>query len=216
MENLSGKKFFKLTVIEFDKKNNARKYYWKCQCDCGNLVSQRSDALKSGRKKSCGCIQSPNEEDYREKLKNRLLKYSKKIGDCWEYKKRINPNGYGLIKTRYGNKNASRAAWMAWKGEITKGLFVLHKCDNRLCINPDHLFLGTHQDNMNDMMQKNRQNKRPGEKHHTSIFMDEDIVEIRRLWDSGENTQASIARKYNAGIATIHNIVKRKTWKHIP
>lgn len=114
-----------------------------------------------------------------------------------------------------GSIAVHRASYMVWKGEIPKGMYVLHKCDNRACINPEHLFLGTHIDNMNDMKKKNRQHKRPGQSHHVNKLKNKDVLEIRRLWKSGKETQSSLSKKYYVSIACIHNVVKRKSWTHI-
>lgn len=215
MQDLTGMIFERLKVLHFDKKSISGKYFWKCKCVCGKIVSQRSDSLKSGKKKSCGCIHSPDEKEYINNLKERLMKYSETKGDCREWKKRTNPNGYGLIKTRWGMKNAPRASWIAHKGAIPNSLFVLHKCDNRLCINPKHLFLGTHKDNMDDMKIKKRQNLRPGELHHINKMTNDDVLKIRESWDTGKYTQAGMAREYKVCVSCIHNIVRRKSWTHI-
>jgi hypothetical protein len=225
MEDFIGKKFNRLTVLEFiplKERKNPRCAY-KCQCDCGKIIYYRSDVIKSGRRKSCGCITSPSEKEYVNRLKERLMKNHKKDGDCWIWTGRIHAGGYGFLsyrskenKSKKTASNAHRVAYKVWKGDVPKELYVLHKCDNRKCINPDHLWLGTHIDNMKDMISKNRQDKRPGEKHHVSIFLNENIYEIRRLWDEGLETQAGLARKYGASLTCIHNIVRRKTWKHLP
>lgn len=80
---------------------------------------------------------------------------------CWEWISSLNGNGYGAFFTHLqpeGRKNhrAHRFSWELKNGEIPKGLWVLHKCDNRLCVNPDHLFLGDRIDNMRDCATKGR------------------------------------------------------------
>jgi len=81
----------------------------------------------------------------------------KKDSGCWHFKGPINKrSGYGLVGWHGKVINAHRLSWILFKGEVTDGLHVLHHCDNRRCINPDHLFLGTHQDNMDDMTRKGR------------------------------------------------------------
>lgn len=230
MEDLSGKKFNKLTVIKFDRKNQSGKLYWKCKCDCGNIISQRPDSLKSGRKKSCGCITSPSSDEYLKRVEQRLIAQSKRNGECLEWTGRFNPFGYGIFKIRSSEtqwltyitpKKSSisisthRVAYKIWKGDIPEGIYVLHKCDNRACIEPSHLYLGTHKDNMDDMKNKKRQDMRPGELHHLNKMTNKDVIEIRKLWDSGKETQAGLSRKYNVSTACIHSIAKRKSWKHI-
>ena len=75
---------------------------------------------------------------------------------CWEWRGGRFRGGYGSVS--HGNRTliASRAAWVVWRGDIPNGLHVLHTCDNRLCINPEHLWLGTNEDNVRDKMEKGR------------------------------------------------------------
>ncbi len=214
MQDLSGMKFNKLTILKFDKKVN-NKLYWKCICDCGTQKSYRGDLIKCGRRKSCGCIHSPNEIDYREKLKKRIIENSKIENECLVWKGAKNPGGQGLIKTKFGYKNIGRAAWYAWNGEVPKGLFILHSCDNRACGEISHLRLGTHKDNMNDMVKRNRAHKRPGEKHPISKFTDKEVIKIRNEYNKKEVTQSQLSIKYKVSLSCIHNIVRNKTWKHI-
>jgi len=75
---------------------------------------------------------------------------------CWLWTGAIDSHGYGKLKRRRKIITAHREAWRLHKGEIPNGMFVCHKCDTRACANPDHLFLGTHQDNMDDMKRKGR------------------------------------------------------------
>jgi hypothetical protein len=80
---------------------------------------------------------------------------------CWLWLRALNVDGYGSISvgrtsTKNGNERAHRFAWKTLKGQIPAGLNVLHRCDVRCCVNPDHLFLGTGQDNHNDMVAKGR------------------------------------------------------------
>jgi hypothetical protein len=111
-------------------------------------------------------------------------------------------------------------------GAIPDGLFVLHRCDTPNCVRPDHLFLGNQQDNVNDMMQKQRNHTGPrqrgisapknpmkGERHHTAKLSENDVREIRRRWDEGE-TQTSIAKDYGVWQTTISVIVRGVGWKH--
>ena len=76
--------------------------------------------------------------------------------ECWEWQASIGKNGYGAFKFDGWMRPASRIAWLLTNGEIPDGMLVCHKCDNRKCCNLNHLFLGTHADNMQDMMNKGR------------------------------------------------------------
>ncbi len=156
--DLSNKKFGKLTVIQRSSANKRGNCMWECLCDCGNSKLIESCSLRRGYTKSCGCIWSPSDKDYLERMKNKLLKYSQKNGECLNWTGKVNIHGYGETKNRSKRIFAHRAAYLVWKGEIPSGLFVLHTCDNRRCINPDHLWIGTSKDNVRDMISKNRHN----------------------------------------------------------
>ena len=216
MEDLTGRVFNRLTVLSFDRKSSSGKYFWKCQCSCGNIKSQRSDSMKSGKKKSCGCINSPGEKYYKENIEKRLLSKSERVGECLLWTGRKIWSGYGTIGIRSHSTAVHRVAYKMWNGDIPKGMYVLHKCDIRHCIEPSHLYLGTHHDNMKDMVERDRQYHPLGELHKMSKFKDENILEIRALYASGKYSQADLSRKYEVCGPCIHNIVKRKSWKHLP
>ncbi len=82
-------------------------------------------------------------------------------GGCWEWTKCRNNRGYGRVQWEGRARMAHRVAWELICGEIPEGVFVCHSCDNRICCKPDHLFLGTHEDNMADMMAKGRKPRKP-------------------------------------------------------
>lgn len=106
-------------------------------------------------------------------LKNRdwhfiLDKFILTDSGCWEWIGTIYSNGYGKFEYQKSQWRAHRLAYYFSYGQIPSGLFVCHKCDNPICINPTHLFVGTHQDNMDDAVEKGRSKlfgrKRPKEK----------------------------------------------------
>ena len=129
------------------------------------------------------------------------------LNSCWLWTGQIDKGGYGLFSP--GSKRAHKIAWQLFKGPIDKGLWVLHKCDVKRCVNPDHLFLGTHQDNIDDMLSKNRGNKVRGEKVYCAKLTEEKVLEIRAADDDWNN----LASKYGVSAMTIRDIKDRRTWK---
>lgn len=86
----------------------------------------------------------------------RFTKHVEKTESCWLWRGAVDTAGYGDCWFRGRTTGAHRVSWQIFRGEIPDGLFVLHKCDNPICVNPDHLFLGTHSDNMQDASAKGR------------------------------------------------------------
>lgn len=117
---------------------------------------------------------------------------------------------------------AHRFAWELEVGLIPNGMSVLHRCDNPRCVRPDHLFLGTQADNMRDMRAKGRfvpalgpRKDYHGEAHPASKVTEDDVREIRRLRAEGRTLQ-SLADEFGLVNSAIHNIISRKTWRHVP
>ena len=141
-------------------------------------------------------------------------RYTKQPDGCWDFTGGIIPDGYGNFPTKDGNIRAHRFSYMIYKGEIEEGKVIMHTCDNRKCVNPEHLKQGTQQENVLDCSMKNRMNTSHGEAHCLSKMDNEKVKEIRSKESSGV-LQKTLAVEYGVCIASIHNIVKRKTWKHI-
>jgi hypothetical protein len=115
--------------------------------------------------------------------------------------------------------HAHRISWEIHFGDIPDGLYVLHTCDNPPCANPVHLFLGTQRDNIDDMLRKGRSAYghpgRQGEKAWMAKLTDDQVREIRSLYEVGRISQLALARRYGITQTTIGSIVRRATWKHI-
>ena len=158
-------------------------------------------------------------------LEERFWYYVEKLPNgCWQWRGSKSPQGYGQL---YGSKGttprfilAHRFAYILKHGNIPDGLYVLHDCpagDNRACVNWDHLWLGTHHDNVMDAVAKKRMgfqvSPNRGEQVWSHRLTNNDVLTIRTL----ENYYSApyVAKLYNIGITTVRNIWRRKTWRHI-
>lgn len=137
---------------------------------------------------------------------------------CWHWDGYVHGDGYGIIRVMKEGVPAHRKAWEVWRGVIPEGTRVLHKCDNRRCVNPCHLFLGTDSDNIRDRDQKLRQVK--GEDSHLSKLTESQVLEIRRRYDeevvTKGHTTSALATEFGVSRSQIRHIGKRWCWKHLP
>lgn len=135
------------------------------------------------------------------------------LGRCWIWMGSIRGTNspYGQFMVSSVRMGAHRYSWTIHHGKIPDGLNVLHKCDNPICVNPAHLFIGTHGDNVRDKVLKNRQCY--GERNGRSILTESQVREIRRRYKYG--TARTLAAEFNVSKSAIHMIVKGRNWKHI-
>lgn len=147
----------------------------------------------------------PIEERFWEKVERRGPQ------DCWPWKASTFRTGYGKFTVRGKAEGAHRVAYHLRKGMIAVGLQVCHRCDNRLCVNPAHLFLGTAADNMADRDRKGR-NARGA--HHPSAKLREHVSGVLELAAQGVSYRA-IARQFGVSHSAIGQVVRRETWRDI-
>ncbi len=138
---------------------------------------------------------------------------SKGPDNCWNWLAFRDKSGYGTTYWR-GKRGlkAHRVAYALIHGSIPDGLFVLHSCDNPSCCNPKHLYLGTHADNMADMVSKNRQVR--GSKNIGSKLQASDVLRIKHLSSTGLKLR-EIVLMYDVSYEAIRQIVRGITWRHI-
>lgn len=151
-------------------------------------------------------------------LPNSFMSKVEKTDRCWNWIGQKTNDGYGRRRVNGKKMLAHRIVWMSLHGDIEFGLCVLHKCDNPSCVNPDHLFIGTHQENMDDKNNKGRQTRSIGEKNGSAKLTKNDVDEIRKLYTKGSNLKSEhsltgLAKKYGVSFAQIYRIVNFISWK---
>lgn len=127
--------------------------------------------------------------------------------DCIEWNGHRNKAGYG----KTNGKLAHRIAFQRHTGIDPKGLLVCHHCDNPPCVNPDHLFLGTHQDNSDDKMRKNRFKKLTGERNGAAKMTDD----IAQMVINEPGTYVDVAKKFGVSMSSVRNAKLGIKWKHL-
>lgn len=141
---------------------------------------------------------------------------------CWIWTGCKDKDGYGVAWYNKRKTPAHRAAYMIYhKITLDKETFVCHKCDNPPCINPAHLFAGSHKDNMQDKLKKGHHKSAfiglswPGSKNGNSSLTEEQVREIRAKYTGKRGQRNDLAVEYKVSPRTIEFVVKRKTWRHI-
>lgn len=126
---------------------------------------------------------------------------------CWEFNGGRTGRGYGAVTLKGKQESAHRIAHELWVGPIPEGHMVRHKCDNRPCINPEHLETGTHEDNVLDMVLRERcsRNKLTGV----------EVVEMRRLYHEEKQPYNVLAERFNVTAPAVINIIAMRRWKHV-
>ncbi len=156
-----------------------------------------------------------NKKIYFQRFKSLEEKFWEKVekhdsDGCWVW--------IGSMKNRYGSMfdgekcvPAHKLSWRIRHGKYPpEKTMVLHKCDNPLCVNPNHLFIGTQQDNMDDMISKGRHRYPIGEKVHTSKLKESDVIEIRKL--SKSLKPSAVSEIFGVSQSAIKHIIKRRSW----
>ena len=130
---------------------------------------------------------------------------------CWIWIGPLHHTGYGNFNENGKRTRAHREIFQRLVGSIPKGKFLCHKCDIRSCVNPNHMFIGSHQDNMNDMVNKKR--SLFGSKHHNSKLTEHDVHLIKHFY--ALDPYSSIAARFGVSESLIKQIKTNRGWNHV-
>lgn len=166
LKEMTGMVIGRFTVIKRCGNSGEGVALWLCRCECGNERIYKGVRLRHKPPLSCGCdlrkigwsVGGVREGSGRKPLPlKEKIRYTIDSSGCWIWAgSKKGGSGYGRVSHEGRYIGAHRGSYMAYVGEIPEGLLVLHKCDVKLCVNPSHLFVGTHSDNMQDMLRKGR------------------------------------------------------------
>ena len=140
---------------------------------------------------------------------------------CWVWTGYRNEHGYGMFGIGDVWGRAHRHSFILENGPLPNlpgyhGACVLHRCDNPPCIRADHLFLGTHGENVADMRQKGRANHVRGERSGSARLTEMQVREMRALYAAGTLNGPSLAVRFGVAHSNVYAIIKRRTWSHLP
>lgn len=132
---------------------------------------------------------------------------------CWWWAGTMSPTGYGQLSSNHKSIRAHRAIYEHYKGvKLSPDIFLCHTCDNKSCVNPDHLFPGNAKINADDLVKKNMHLK--GEKVGTSKLKEQEVIEIKKALAQGASIN-TLANQSQVHRDTIYHILIGKTWKHV-
>ncbi len=175
---------------------------------CGTPFNRRQRQTCS---RACGYSIRSTHIRLKRPMEERFWGKVKVINDaesCWLWfgagcHARIRPYGTMIVDKKMCK--ATEISWRIHYGDFDRSLLICHKCDNTLCIRPDHLFLGTHRDNTWDAAKKGRLNRK---------LTSGQVIEARRLHESGEST-SDLARRFGVAQPTMDHVIHRYSWRHL-
>lgn len=206
VQDLTGNVYGLLTVVERADNNEFGLVYWRLQCTCGEIVERRANTLRAGKFFTCG---KPACRFFEKVNMNGPLMPGMET-NCYVWTGATKDTGYGVMKMP-GEKRVVLTHVFSYDSfrDDRAGRWVLHKCDNRACVRGDHLFAGTHKDNMNDMVAKNR-----AARSADKVYLSAD--EKRQMvldYEQGDVSHVDLAKRYGIGVATVGRTLRRASSK---
>ena len=146
-------------------------------------------------------------------LRKRFFSKVEKTGNCWIWKRSKTKSGYGVFNLSGKFIRAHRFSWLWHNGDISKGICVCHSCDNPICVNPKHLWLGTPTQNNLDRDKKGRTSKNPyGEKNSNAKLTNEEAFAIRKIYSLGKTNTEKLSVLFKVSRYSIRQIVENKSY----
>ncbi len=133
---------------------------------------------------------------------------------CWLWVARLNKHGYGTFQIGCRSCLAHRVSFEIYRSPIPEGMEILHKCDVRACVNPQHLYVGTQFENMRDRSERSSWEQAKGSQSVRSKLTEEDVLEIRRMSSAGRS-YAELSERFGICKSNVATIVRRETWRHV-
>lgn len=144
-------------------------------------------------------------------MRRKKIKYKVVENGCWEcFSHAVDANGYPVATVNHSRDRIYRHVYRLFKGSIPVGYVIRHTCDNRLCINPEHLLIGTHKDNVSDRVKRGRSAK--GEDNGRSKLTESEVLAILK---DAVTPKMKLAKKYNVDAKVIRDIKNGITWKSV-
>ena len=181
---------------------------------CGRTFQTRHASKKPTARRYCSteCRWAARREPSTDYTFAHFWARVEKTATCWLWMGSRHKTGYGQLYWNGRTTRATHVAWESTNGPVPIGIFVLHTCDNPPCVNPDHLFLGTHLTNAQDKEFKGRGHQPRGERNSHAKLTTDQVMAIRNRYTQGSCTYGGLATEYGVGDEAIRRIVLGMTW----